>query len=60
MVAGSTPEEEVQTILMEKREMVEKVVRKVSHSGFGGGGGAGRKCPGGGGGGYSGQWRWYL
>ena len=28
MVAGSTPEEEVQTILMEKREMVEKVVRK--------------------------------
>ena len=28
MVAGSTPEEEVQTILMEKREMVENVVRK--------------------------------
>ena len=34
MVAGSTPEEEVQTILMEKREMVEKVVRNFLREGW--------------------------
>ena len=33
LVAGSTPEEEVQTILMEKREMVEKVVRDFLREG---------------------------
>ena len=34
VVAGSTPEEEVQTILMEKREMVEKVVRNFLREGW--------------------------
>ena len=32
-MAGSTPEEEVQTILMGKREMVEKVVRDFLREG---------------------------
>ena len=34
LVAGSTPEEEVQTILMGKREMVEKVVRDFLREGW--------------------------
>ena len=34
MVAGSTPEEEVQTILRKKREMVEKVVRNFLREGW--------------------------
>ena len=33
-MAGSTPEEEVQTILMGKREMVEKVVRDFLREGW--------------------------
>ena len=35
VVAGSTPEEEVQTILMKKSEMVEKVVRNFLREGGG-------------------------
>ena len=34
LVAGSTPEEEVQTILMGKREIVEKVVRDFLREGW--------------------------
>ena len=34
VVAGSTPEEEVQTILRKKREMVEKVVRNFLREGW--------------------------
>ena len=34
LVADSTPEEEVQTILMGKREMVEKVVRDFLREGW--------------------------
>ena len=33
-MAGSPPEEEVQTILMGKREMVEKVVRDFLREGW--------------------------